>query len=313
MEYRTLGKTGLQVSRLAFGTIPVKLREIPVEEGAELLVSAAEQGINFFDLAEMYGSYPHMRAALRFISRPVVIAAKSTAADADSMDTAVKRAIDEIGVSPVDIFKLHSVDALEDLKKRRPAWDVLVQAKSGGLVRAIGVSTHSCRVFEEITRWPDVDVILTILNKANVGILDGGCDRMLQLVKEAVGRGKGVYLMKVLAGGLFFSTAEKAIQYALRISEVASVAVGMQRMEELLFNVSVATGSPVPYSARMGVKSAERRLMIRDFCTGCGACIGECRYGALTMGEKKPVVDEEKCILCGYCGFPCPVLAIKIM
>lgn len=313
MEYRALGQTGLKVSRLAFGTIPFKLREIPVEQGAELLVSAVEQGINFFDLAEMYGSYPHMGAALRFISRPVVVAAKSAAKDADAMDTSVKRAIEEIGVSPIDIFKLHSADTLEDLDRRLPAWETLVKAKSDGLVRAIGVSTHSCKVFEEVARRPDVDVILTILNKADVGILDGGCDKMLELVREAAGRGKGIYLMKALAGGLFFSTAEKAIEYTLSIPEVASVAVGMQRIEELIFNVSVAAGAPIPCSAEMGAKAAKRRLMIRDFCTGCGACIDECRYGALTMGEKKPIVDEEKCILCGYCGFPCPVLAIKIM
>jgi len=313
MEYRELGRTGLTVSRIAFGTIPIKLRQISVEEGAELLTAAYEHGINFFDLAEIYGSHPHMREALRHIREPVVIASKSPAKTADAMDQSVKRALDEIGVSRLDIFKLHSVDSLEDLANRRPAWEVLKKAKSDGLVRAIGISTHSCRVLEEITKWPEVDVILAVLNRGLKGVLEGTMAEMLEGIKAAHRAGKGMCLMKVFAGGNLFASAREALEFALGIREVASVAVGMQNREEIVFNTAVASGEQVPAEVQAALDSRKRVLHIRPFCKACGTCIEECRYGALTMGEKMPVVDESKCILCGYCGFACPTMAIKIL
>ena len=313
MEYRELGRTGIKVSRIAFGTIPFKLKEMSPEQGAGLLVAAAGHGINFFDLAEIYGSHPHMREALRHIRKPVVIASKSGAKTADAMETSVKRALDEIGVGRLDIFKQHSVDSLEDLEGRRPAWDALLKAKSDGLVRAIGVSTHSCQVLKEITEWPDVEVILAVLNQGLRGVLEGTMAEMHEGIKKAYEAGKGVYLMKVFAGGNLSGSARQALEFALAIPEVDSIAVGMQNAEEIIFNTAVASGSEVPAAVKAKLNSQRRVLHIRPFCKACGTCIEECRYDALTMGEKMPVVDEDKCILCGYCGFACPEMAIKIV
>lgn len=49
----------------------------------------------------------------------------------------------------------------------------------------------------------------------------------------------------------------------------------------------------------------------RDTCIGCGACVGVCPVGALSMDdEMKSVVDEGTCIDCGSCVSACPVEAI---
>lgn len=313
MEYRQLGKTGLRVSRIAFGTIPFKIRETPVEQGAELFAAAAERGINFFDLAEIYGTYPHMREALKRIKTPVIIASKSMAKTADDMATSVKRALDEISLEQLDIFKMHSVDSLDDLNGRRSAWEYLRKAKSDDLVRAIGISTHSCAVMKEIIAWPDVEVILTILNMTDRGVLEGSMADMRELVREASAKGKGVYLMKVFAGGNLYASAREALEFALGIPEADSIAVGMQNLDEVIFNTAVASGEEIPADVRRAIDTRRRVLHFRPFCKQCGTCIEECRYEALIMGDKMPIVDEEKCILCGYCGFACPAMAIKIL
>jgi predicted aldo/keto reductase-like oxidoreductase len=313
MTYRRLGQTGLTVSPIAFGTIPLKIRETPVEEGAELLTVAAAHGINFFDLAEIYGTYPHMREALKHIDRPVVIAAKSTAKDTEGMDRSIKTALDEIGVECLDIFKMHSVDSLDDLESRRPAWEALLKARSDGLVRAIGVSTHSCRVLEEIIRWDDVEVILAVLNLGLRGVLEGTMAESHALIREAGARGKGVYLMKVFGGGNSFASARESLEFALSIPEAASVAVGMQNLDEVRFNTAVASGREIAPDLQAAMISRPRKLHIRPFCKACWTCIEACRYDALSQGDKMPVIDEEKCILCGYCGFACPSMAIKII
>ncbi|HET6455788.1 MAG TPA: 4Fe-4S binding protein, partial [Armatimonadota bacterium] len=97
------------------------------------------------------------------------------------------------------------------------------------------------------------------------------------------------------------------------LPEVDSVAVGMQNVEEVIFNSAVVSGIEVPPDVQRALDTSVRQLHIRPFCKACGTCIEECRYDALTMGEKMPIVDEEKCILCGYCGFACPAMAIKIL
>ena len=313
MRYRNLGSTGIEVSPIAFGTIPFKIGETPVEEGAELLAAAARHGINFFDLAEIYGTYPHMREALKHIDRPVVIAAKSMAKDTEGMDRSIKTALDEIGVERLDVFKMHSVDSLDDLESRRPAWETLLKARSDGLVRAIGVSTHSCRVLEEIIGWEDVEVVLAVLNLGSRGVLEGTMAECHSLIQDAGARGKGIYLMKVFAGGNLFANARESLEFALSIPEVASVAVGMQNLDEVLFNTAVASGQEVPAELHAAVSSRPRKLHIRPFCKACWTCIEACRYGALSKAEAMPAIDEEKCILCGYCGFACPAMAIKII
>ncbi|MBR0026137.1 MAG: aldo/keto reductase, partial [Clostridia bacterium] len=67
MEYRYLGNTGMLVSRLCFGTLtmgPLQ-RDLSAKEGAALLELAFSCGVNFLDTAEIYGTYPHVKEALK--------------------------------------------------------------------------------------------------------------------------------------------------------------------------------------------------------------------------------------------------------
>ena len=55
MKYNILGRTGIKVSELCFGILPMGplQADMPADEGGELLLSAMEQGITFFDTAQM--------------------------------------------------------------------------------------------------------------------------------------------------------------------------------------------------------------------------------------------------------------------
>ena len=76
MRYTRLGRTGLQVSRIGFGGIPI--RRLSLEEGAAIVRRAVELGVTFFDTARRYGdSELMMGAALAGHRQEVVLATKS--------------------------------------------------------------------------------------------------------------------------------------------------------------------------------------------------------------------------------------------
>ena len=67
MQTVSLGNSGLKVSRLCFGTLTMSplQTDLSPEVGAKLLIHAYERGVRFLDTADLYGTYPHIRLALK--------------------------------------------------------------------------------------------------------------------------------------------------------------------------------------------------------------------------------------------------------
>ena len=81
MKKYSLGKTGIKVTEMCFGALPIGPLQanISVEEGAKLIRAALERDINFIDTAEAYKTYPHIKKALEGYNYEVIIATKSSA------------------------------------------------------------------------------------------------------------------------------------------------------------------------------------------------------------------------------------------
>src|SRR2546426_2195089 len=95
IERLELGRTGLKVSRLAFGTGYLADR---VGAGARLLTEAYDAGVNFWDTSDDYGTHAHVRRALQEIGRDdVVVATKTYAATATGARRSVTKALKELG------------------------------------------------------------------------------------------------------------------------------------------------------------------------------------------------------------------------
>jgi aryl-alcohol dehydrogenase-like predicted oxidoreductase len=98
MIYNELGHTGIYVSRICFGSLtlgPLQ-RNLPLDEGADLLEYAISKGINFVDTADLYGTYPYLKRALNRC-RDLIIATKSYAYDRTTAKTTLDRALEGIG------------------------------------------------------------------------------------------------------------------------------------------------------------------------------------------------------------------------
>ncbi len=314
MEKIALGKTGLHVSKLCFGALTIgplqSGKSIP--EGGELIAYALSQGINFFDSAELYASVPHIGAGIKMagdLGKQAIVATKSYAYTADMAKQSVEKALTELGRDYVDIFMLHEQESEHTIRGHYDALEELLQLKEQGIITAVGLSTHYVAGVHAAIKY-GLDVIHPILNISGLGIVDGTRSDMEAAIQSASAHGLGVYSMKALGGGHLYAKAEEALQYITAVDGIHSVAIGMQRREEIDANVRFFTEGKFGDKA---VKGFERKLNIDFWCEKCGICIKKCGQGAMSMGEATVQADKQKCVLCGYCAAHCPVFAIKVI
>lgn len=310
-----MGRTGIQVSRLCFGTLtlgPLQAR-LEIKAGARVIRRALELGINFLDTAEIYGTYPYIREALKGWSKPVVIATKSYAYTWEGMSRSLEEARRALDREVIDIFLLHEQESEQTLTGHREALDFLLEAKAKGLVKAVGISTHAVAAARASLKFAEIDVLHPLINMEGLGILDGTREEMLAAVKEAFLAGKGIYAMKALGGGHLVGRAREALAFVLNLPFVHSVAVGMQSLEEVMANVAWCLGEEVPPEILKEIKNKKRRLHIEEWCQSCGACVERCPQSALKLEGGRVVVDEDLCILCGYCASSCRDFCLKVV
>ncbi|MDP4181657.1 MAG: aldo/keto reductase [Bacillota bacterium] len=314
MDYIKLGKTELTVSRLCFGGLiigPLQAN-LSVADGAKVIAKAFEMGVNFIDTAELYGTYPHIKEAIKISKIKPIIASKSYAYSREGAEESLEKARRELDLDVIEIFMLHEQESRLTLRGHRDALDYYLNQKEKGKIKAVGVSTHNIEVVEAVAGMPEIDVIHPIVNKRGIGIGDGTIEEMLSSVKKAYDAGKGIYSMKPLGGGNLLNNYSSSMDYVLRIPFIHSIALGMQSIEEVIMNVSLFNNEDTPEEIKKALESKKRTLHIDYWCDGCGKCVERCKQKALTLREGKAQVDMERCVLCSYCSSVCHEFAIKV-
>lgn len=314
MDYKQLGNTGLVVSRLCFGTLTVSplQKKFSPREAADLFCLAHELGVNFFDTAELYGTYEPLGMAIKKYPN-LIIASKAYAATYDEMRQSVEIARRKLNRDYIDIFSLHEVENAATLKGHQGALEYLHEAKSRGIIKSIGISTHSVAGVRAGASAPDVEIIHPLINKEGIGIKDGSVSDMISALVTAKEFGKGIYAMKVLAGGHLSSKAGEAVSFINGLNLVDAMAIGIQSVAELELNILLVSGKKVPHELLSKVVETKRSLQIDSWCQACGLCVEKCNFGALAISEGFLTLNQEKCILCGYCAGVCPEFCLKVV
>lgn len=315
MIYSKLGRTPYTVSKICFGalTIGPLQANLSIAEGAEVLKEAFRRGINFVDTAELYETYPYIRAALKGYNQEVVIATKSYAYEARTMAKSLEKARRELDRDRIDIFMLHETESELTIKGHWQAVEYLLKAKAQGKVGAVGISTHAVAGVRAAAVIPEIEVIQPMLNMKGLGIIDGSLEEMLEAVKNCARQGKGIYGMKAIGGGNLMGQVKTALEWAFNLKGVQSVAVGMKSLEEVNVNVDWLLGKCPRQSDLDRLSRLPRKLHIEDWCIGCGKCVERCGQEALQIVDNKAQVDRKKCVLCGYCSSVCRDFCIKII
>ena len=239
MKTVALGKTGLQVSRLAIGTgtkgysnSSAQTRLGP-DALPHMLRVGYELGVNFWDLADGYGSHPHAHRALAHVPREAVVIATKTSAQTEAEATsAVERFLQELGTDYLDIVHLHGISSADWAQQRAGAMAALSSFKARGVVRSVGVSVHDLGALASTVTEPWVDVVLARINRAGVK-MDGATDQVVPILHAIHAAGKGLYAMKVLGQGELKSDVRGAIAYALALGCLDVLNIGVESESEL--------------------------------------------------------------------------------
>jgi predicted aldo/keto reductase-like oxidoreductase len=290
-------------------------RSLTVEEGARVVRAAVEGGITFMDTATLYGTYVHIARGLKGWTGPVTLATKTHAkTDRTQARKHVETALRELGRDTIDIMLCHCARQRFIEDEWGPTLEALLAAREKGLIRMVGLSTHSVLGVLDAARHPDIEVVHPLINVKGMGILDGGREEMLAAIRQAHRAGKFVYAMKSLGGGNFVPNREEALRFIFAIDEIDAVVVGMVTPLEVDWNLRFAAGLPIPEELNRNTALSSKRLSIVALaCEGCGECVEQCENGALSVVDGKAVVDHERCILCGYCAPHCQRLAIRMV
>ena len=316
MKKIILGDTNIEVTELCFGALPFGplQKDMKPEESSEILSYALDLGINFIDTAQMYKTYEPIKMALKNRKDRPIIATKTHCLTYEDAKDAVEEALRGMGVDYIDIFHLHSArNGTDVFEIKKDVLRCLEEYKDEGLIKAIGISTHSVKVVEKAGYRDDIDIVFPLINKVGRGVLEGSVEKMKEAIILCERKGKGIYLMKVLGGGTLIEDFKENIEFVRELSDNFSIAIGMVSKEEVLYNVKYFNGDK-DLDEIISIKNKKQIKVFEGVCIGCGSCIKACHSNAVSFkGNKKAFIEQYKCIQCGYCIAACPSFAIRVV
>jgi uncharacterized protein len=346
MQYKRLGKTGIEVSRIGFGAM--RLPSLPngnpdPEESVRIIHRAFEMGLNYIDTAVMYCNHKSQEVvgqALKGWRDKVTLSTKNhyRGKDKGAWRKNLEDSLRLLDVDYIDIYNFHGVN-WADWEKYVDGPDGILswmhEARDEGLVRHICASFHDKP--ENLPRIAETGAFSVITLQYNM--LDRSNEPYFE---ELARRDIGIIAMGPVGGGRLgsssehlnqivddaSSTAEVALRFVLANPYVTLALSGMSTMEQVEENCRVA-GRTEPLSEQEHVRvseSLERMKGLAElYCTGCNYCM-PCESGvdiprnftAVNTLKVWGLADHAQqtyngmpgkasyCIACGKCEPKCP-------
>jgi predicted aldo/keto reductase-like oxidoreductase len=257
-DWVTLGKSGVKVTRLAFGTGTDNglVQQRLGQKGFTGLVRYAyERGIRFFETAEAYGDSQQMLgAALKGLPRDSyrLMTKVETSGYSDPM-----KKLDELrrnsDTEYFDIMLLHVQTSRTWPVDSRRWQDAILEAQSRQMIVSHGASVHGLPALRQVpdNKWLDVAMIrmnhkgTAMDSESGYWNEQGNVSEVVTHVHEARAAGQGIISMKLIGAGAFTNRSDRqqAMRFAFRNAGVDSVTVGYKNtaeIDEALDNLNMA-------------------------------------------------------------------------
>ncbi len=245
-----LGKTGIKVSRLAQGTGYNGTNHSSEQTRAgkksfdRLLHHSLDHGVNFIDMADLYGSHPFVKDVIKDLPRDkVALLSKIWPQKAGWVKPSggAKEEVDrfrkELGVEHLDVCLIHCMQNSKWPTQFEHIRDELSDLKQKGAVRAVGVSCHDLGALKVAAEHPWVDVIFARVNHkcGKEYMCDGTLEEVTTTLKTARKNGKAIVGMKIFGAGKLVKPEEKdaSLKYVFTNELVDAITIGMTKTEEI--------------------------------------------------------------------------------
>ena len=317
MKYKVLGKTGLEVSQMGFGGIPIQ--KIDAAGTRKLMEQMVEAGLNYIDTARGYTvSEAFLGEALVGIRDKFVLATKSMARTKEAMAADIDMSLNNLKTDYIDLYQVHNptVAQLQQVVAEGGALEALTEAKASGKIGHLGLTAHSLEVFEIAL---SMDWVETIMFPYNIVETQGE-----KLIAKCAEKNVGFICMKPLAGGAI-EDATLAMRFCCANENISVVIPGMAEPKELDQNLAAVNDVSPLSSAEENKIAAVRRDLGTQFCRRCNYCApcsegisipsvflfegylsryglgdwAKSRYGAMAK-------HASDCVGCGICETRCP-------
>jgi uncharacterized protein len=295
----TLGRTGLEVSEISFGSAS--------SSDAELVRYALDRGVTFFDTAESYRfgwSEEAMGEGLKGVRDKVVLSSKTKAGRSDSqaeMMAALEGSLRRLQTDWLDIYFNHAVNDVRRMQNEE-WWAFTERAKEQGKIRFRGMSGHGSHLAECLDYAIDQDLVDVVLTAYSFGQDPDFYDRLRhtfhfvalqpelpQALEKAKAKDIGVIAMKTLMGGRLndmrpyeregYSFAQAALRWVLSSPRVDAALISMTSRAQIDEYVAASAG-PAIRQGDLELLERHAALQATSWCRhGCNACAGACPAG----------------------------------
>jgi predicted aldo/keto reductase-like oxidoreductase len=266
MRQVRFGKTGLMVSEIAFGGIPIQ--RIPAEEAVKVVRGAISLGVNFIDTANGYtDSEEKIGLAIKDMPREsLVLASKSTARDKKGFLEHVELSLRRLGTDYIDIYQLHNVSSdseYDAVFAEGGAFEGLMEAVSAGKVRFPAFTSHSVATALKLMRTGRFCSVQLPFNFVDEEALA----EAIPLAKEL---DMGFIAMKPFGGGMF-ADAGLTLRHLMQYDDIVPDP-GIERLSEIEEIVRIVEARQ-PLSAKDSEEIARLRETFGEtWCHRCNYC-----------------------------------------
>jgi hypothetical protein len=247
LPMRRLGRTGIQVPMLSFGTAPLGQGFFDPEPFEQVMHAAIDAGIKYIDTARIYDvAEERLKPVLAKRRKEVFLVTKAWAKSTDACLRSLEKSFTIMGIDYADVGHIHNVGdyTTEQAIGKDSCLAGLREAKKRGLIRHIGCTAHNLPAkLIPVLETGEIDVLMVPVNFVD-GFTYNFEEKILPI---AVKHDCGIVAMKVYGGAGGWGGYKKrqpgrlsvnehrqdAIDYALSVPGMASLVVGIKTLQEL--------------------------------------------------------------------------------